>query len=106
MKLKPIKLPSTRTHRQLAKFINSHKLYDVKGREVCAHIDTYNYNTDRKIGRLRWPGKGRKGLRIMIWLVGVPFDPSNKIFEHTSSETYRRHREAREWVERNLFRKG
>lgn len=106
MRFRKLKLPPTRTHTQLAKFINSHKLYDTKGREVCAHIQSWTENTDRKIGRLRWPGNGRKGIKLVIWPVGVPPWPSNALYEHTSSETYRRHSEAREWVETNLRLKG
>ena len=100
-----LKLPPTRNHRQLADWINANKLVDDQGRLVEARVDSWRTNTDRKIGRLRWPGKGRQGLLLEIWPVGAVFYPDQRLFRHESSGTYRRHREAREWVERNLRRK-
>lgn len=111
-----MKLPPTRNHHQLANWINAHKLVDDRGRPVAAHVERIRTSTDRKIrdSRLRWPGKGRHGLRLEIWLQPLPFDQSlvekplhlpheeARLYRHTSSETYRRHTEARAWVEQNL----
>lgn len=100
-----MKVPPTRNHRQLAKWINAKRLYNCVGQRVCARVSASRVNTDRKIGRLRWPGKGRASLRLEIWIDGSStWDPSNKLYEHESGETYRRHSEAREWVSKNLRR--
>ena len=104
-----LKIPPTRNHRQLANWINEHQLVDSNGRLVCARVERWRTNTDRKIGRLRWPGKGRQGLLLEIWLVDpppkLPYD-QRRLFRHESGETYRRHSEAREWVEKNLRRQA
>jgi hypothetical protein len=100
-----LKLPPTRNHRQLANWINTNKLVDDQGRRVEARVTNWRTNTDRKIGRLRWPGKGREGLLLEIWPVGSFWHPDQRLFRHESSETYRRHSEARQWVEENLRRK-
>lgn len=97
----PICLPPTRTHHQLAKWINLRRIFNVHGQQVAAVVDSWRASTDTKIGRLRIAGKGRQGLRLRIRVVGVT-DLSATIYEHRSSETYRRHDEAREWVEKNL----
>ena len=100
-----LKLPPTRNHRQLAIWINEHKLVDDRGRLVCARVNRVRTSTDRKVGRLRWPGKGRQGLLLEIWLLeppsSLPYE-ARRLYRHESSETYRRHSEAREWVEQHL----
>lgn len=103
-----LKIPPTRNHRQLANWINAHTLVDDRGRLVRAQVDRIRTSTDRKIGRLRWPGKGRQGLILEIWLVDPPRQRSaeRRLYRHESSETYRRHSEAREWVEKNLRRQA
>lgn len=96
-----MRVPPTRNHRQLARWINAKRLYNCVGQRVCARVSAGRVSTDRKIGRLRWPGKGRASLRLEIWVDGTP---SAKLYEHESGETYRRHSEAREWVSKNLHR--
>ena len=103
-----LKIPLTRNHRQLANWINEQQLVDSRGRRVCAKVEQRRTSTDRKVGRLRWPGKGRQGLLLEIWLVDPPPKLSyeeRRLYRHESSETYRRHSEAREWVEKNLRRR-
>jgi hypothetical protein len=95
-----MKIPPTRNHRQLARWINDQKLVDDRGRQVVARVDPWRASTDRKIAgaRLRRPGKGRQGLRLGIYAKS----DCCLVYRHKSSETYRRHSEAREWVEQNL----
>ena len=50
-------------------------------------------NTDRKIGRLRSPGKGREGNKLT-----VKDSSEHKVFEHDSSETYRHNTEVAQWI--------
>lgn len=100
-----LKLPPTRNHRQLANLINAHQLVDDRGRPVAARIDRIRTSTDQRIPgtRLRRPGKGRQGLRLEIWPVGAEtWRPEQRLYQHESSETYRRHDEARAWVEQHL----
>lgn len=72
---------------QIAKWINEH-IPDYSA-EI---IDGY-CNTDRKSGRLRSPGKGRYGNRIIVRKDGVV------VFDHNSAETYRRNSEVEQWLE-------
>jgi hypothetical protein len=51
-------------------------------------------NTDRKIGRLRWPGKGRWASRLV-----VTDAKGNLLLDHNNAETYRRTREVRAWID-------
>lgn len=103
-----MKIPPTRNHRQLAKWINEHKLVDDRGRSVCARVECVKTSTDGRVAgtRFRRVGKGRQGLVLEIW----PADakplarPEERLYHHESSETYRRHDEARAWVEQNLRR--
>lgn len=102
-------LPPTRNHRQLAAFINKHKLVDADGRLVVARIERVTTNTDSRVAgtRFRRMGRGRKGLLLEIWPAGAKVfmpDPADRLFRHESSETYRKHSEARAWVEQNLRR--
>ena len=106
-----LKLAPTRNHRQLAHWINEQKLVDEQGRPVVARVDSVTTNTDTKVAgtRFRREGRGRNGLLLEIWLADpparVPF-AERRLYRHESSETYRRHREARTWVEQNLRRVG
>jgi hypothetical protein len=98
----------TRNHHQLAAWINAQRLVDAAGREVCARVDRVTTNTDGRVAgtRFRRVGRGRRGLVLEIWLNGASiFDPSSRLYRHESSETYRKHSEAREWVEKNLRRR-
>ena len=100
-----MKIPPTRNHRQLASWINAQKIVDDRGRSVVAHVDQIRTNTDRRIRgtRLRHPGKGRQGLVLEIWPIGADtWRPDQRLYRHTSSETYRRHAEARAWIAQNL----
>ncbi len=103
-----MKLPPTRNHRQLAAWLNTQRLVDVHGREVCARVEARTTNTDTRVAgtRFRRPGRGRKGLVLEIWPVGADtWRPEQRLFRHESGETYRRHSEAREWIAQNLHRK-
>ena len=100
-------LPPTRNHRQLASWINAHKLVDDRGRPVCARVESIQTNTDGRVAgtRFRRIGKGRQGLLLEIWLSGFSlFQPEARLYRHESSETYRKHSEARAWVEQYLHR--
>ena len=105
--MKRLVLPTTRNHRQLANWINVHKLVDDRGRRVCARVDRVKTSTDGRVAgtRFRRVGKGRQGLLLEIWPVGATqLRPEERLYRHESSETYRRHDEARVWVEHNLRR--
>lgn len=102
-----VTLPPTRNHRQLASWINAHKLVDDRGRPVVARVDRVRTSTDSRVAgtRFRRVGRGRQGLVLEIWLADVStFDPTAKLYRHESSETYRRHGEARAWIEQHLCR--
>jgi hypothetical protein len=110
MTTKTLRVPSTRNHRQLATWINAQQLVDDRGRPVEARVDRVRTSTDQKIRgtRLRRPGKGRQGLILEIWRAKSPaYVPQDelylcRLFRHESSETYRRHSEARAWVAQHL----
>lgn len=56
-------------------------------------ITRAHVNTDRKIGRLRSPGKGRVGNFLEV------FDADgNLIFSHNAAETYRHNDEVENWL--------
>jgi hypothetical protein len=102
-------LPPTRNHQQLADWINAGQLVDAHGRAICARVERVTTSTDTRVAgtRFRRVGKGRRGFRLEIWLSTAPLfmpDPADRLFSHTSSETYRKHSEARAWVEQNLRR--
>ena len=60
-----------------------------------AIVEPTVYNTDRKIGRLRKPGKGRKGLEIKV------YDKKGElVLEHNNAETYRHTGEVISWMRR------
>lgn len=53
-------------------------------------------DTDRKIGRLRIPGKGRRGNRILVRrLVDKVM-----VLDHNAAETYRTNQEVEDWISR------
>ena len=102
-----VKLPPTRNHRQLANWINQQQLIDDRGRSVTAHVTRIMTSTDSRVAgtRFRRSGKGRQGLLLEIWPIGVSMlRPDARLYRHESSETYRTHAEARVWVEQNLRR--
>ena len=112
-----MKIPPTKNHRQLAAWINASRLIDARGMEVVAHVEPSYTNTDSRVAgtRFRRVGKGRRGLKLEIWqralvfiapdgrVVPADFNKARPLYSHTSSETYRRHGEARAWVESNLW---
>lgn len=51
-------------------------------------------NTDRKCGRLRIPGKGRYGNRLIVRKQG------DIVLDHNSAETYRTNEEVEDWLKR------
>jgi hypothetical protein len=109
LKATRLALPPTRNHRQLANWINAQKLVDDRGRPVAARVDRITTSTDSRVAgtRFRRIGKGRPGLVLEIWLVEKPMHLPHaeaRLYRHESSETYRRHSEARAWVEQNLRR--
>lgn len=74
-------------------------------------------NTDRKIGRLRWPGKGRRGtlLTVKRRLPRCCTGPQHKyslgpycticgehssgiVFQHNAAETYRTNQDVVTWI--------
>lgn len=52
-------------------------------------------DTDRKIPgtRLRWPGKGRAGNRLV-----VTDESGNVVLDHNAAETYRCNEEVEQWL--------
>jgi len=51
-------------------------------------------NTDRKIGRLRSPGKGRYGNQLIVKDL-----QGNVVLDHNAAETYRYNEEVERWLE-------
>jgi hypothetical protein len=101
-------LPPTRNHRQLADWINTQQIVDSLGRPVAARVDRVTTSTDSRVAgtRFRRIGKGRTGLVLEIWPAHAKIlsRPEERLYRHASSETYRRHSEARTWIEQNLRR--
>jgi len=58
-----------------------------------ARIERGYCNTDRKVGRLRVPGKGREGNRLIVEFEG------RVVFDHNAAETYRHNQEVENWLE-------
>jgi hypothetical protein len=81
----------------IARWINEH-CPELEARIVRGYCDT-----DRKIGRLRWPGKGREGNKLEVWRRGET-DSSRyqPIFTHNAAETYRNNGEVEDWLRRYL----
>ena len=72
----------------IARFINEN-LPDLE-----AKIEQGYCNTDRKVGRLRVPGRGRIGSRLK----GRRRSDGKVILDHNSAETYRTNREVEAWL--------
>lgn len=80
--------PKRQTIKSLAKEIRE------RFPKLHVHIRSWKSDTDRKIGRLRWPGKGRTGDRITVT------DANGEVLlDHKNSETYRTTSEVREWLD-------
>lgn len=62
--------------------------------ELQAIVTQGHCNTDRKIGRLRRPGGGRRGSLVTVT------KGTQVIFQHNNAETYRHTGEVRDWIER------
>jgi hypothetical protein len=60
-----------------------------------ASIRRVEVSTDRKIGRLRWPGKGRRGNELTV----VHDETGVVLLCHNSAETYRRNIEVERWLD-------
>lgn len=73
----------------IAKWINA----NVEG--LTATIEQGYCNTDRKIGRLRVPGKGRRGNRLIVKHVS-----GYVVLDHNAAETYRYNKEVEDWLEK------
>lgn len=57
-------------------------------------------NTDRKVGRLRIPGKGRKGSHIQVYAWSTEVGKlGERLLNHNNAETYRCTAEVRQWME-------
>jgi len=78
--------------KQLAKFINE----NIKS--VEAVIEDGYCNTDRKIGRLRSPGKGRYGNKLVV----RDTETNAIVYEHNAAETYRENYEVCQWICKQL----
>lgn len=64
---------------------------------LVARIEEGYCNTDRKIGRLRVAGKGRRGSHL---IVHVKDHPRWIVLDHNSAETYRTNSEVEAWIEK------
>lgn len=63
-----------------------------------AHVERGYCNTDRKIGRLRWPGKGRRGTRLIVRERGQSaLSRDGLVLDHNAAETYRHNGEVLDW---------
>lgn len=88
----------TRRLTTIAKWINAHRL--VLG--LRAEIVEGYCNTDRKVGRLRSPGKGRTGNRLLVY----PLHKGERdglgrfrpVLDHNAAETYRSNDEVERWL--------
>ncbi len=72
--------------KQIAEWINANMP------SYTAEIVEGYCNTDRKAGRLRIPGKGRYGNRLIVRKAGAV------VLDHNSAETYRRNEEVEQWL--------
>ena len=59
-----------------------------------ARIEPGYCNTDRKMGRVRWPGKGRTGNRLIVTRYRTV------VLDHNAAETYRTNAEVERWLAR------
>lgn len=74
----------------IAAWINA----NLAGLGIAARIERGYCNTDRKIGRLRRPGKGRQGNRLIVTHGG------SVVLDHNAAETYRTNSEVEHWLRR------
>lgn len=72
----------------LAKVINE------SSRGFSATVVPGRSNTDRKVGRLRIPGKGREGNRLI-----VKNKKGQVVFDHNSAEPYRTNADVESWMQ-------
>jgi len=97
------KLKYGKTLKQVAKYINERS----KKLGVEAYVESWESSTDRhwKGSRLRWPGKGRNGSRIIVFKLGGSWINSGDIkLDHKNSDTYRRVDEVLQWL--NAWEQG
>jgi len=80
---------------------------------LVVKVERGHYSTDRKIGRLRWPGKGRTGTRIRVYRPWTPAElrayrrkhksepvtPGELLLDHNNAAPYRRTSDVRAWME-------
>jgi hypothetical protein len=81
--------------KQLAEEIN--RVYP----DLIATIERGFCNTDRHIKgtRLRHPGKGRRGNKLVVrWRHLFAIDPRSLVFTHNAAETYRCNDEVERWL--------
>ncbi len=74
-------------------------------------VEKSHANTDRQIGRLRWPGKGRDGTRIIVrdpaqmepprW-GAKPTNEPMVLLDHDNAETYRRTDDVKRWIDARI----
>lgn len=70
--------------------------------EVSAEV----MNTDRKMGRLRWPGKGRPGNCIRIYQRPETSDGwEREVFSYHTGEWPQTNECVEQWIERTLSHK-
>lgn len=65
-----------------------------------AEVSSSYCNTDRKAGRLRIPGKGRTGNRLVVRKGDAV------VLDHNSAQTYRTNAEVESWLSSELARGG
>jgi hypothetical protein len=73
----------------IARYIN-----ETHGDKLRAEVEQSYCNTDRKVGRLRWPGKGRYGNRLIV----TDVETGRTLLDHDAAETYRRNDEVEYWL--------
>lgn len=74
---------------------------------LIATIEEGYCNTDRKIRgtRLRHPGKGRTGNRLIVrWRHLSRFDREAVVLDHNAAEAYRTNQEVEDWLRRDAPR--
>jgi len=72
--------------------------------DLFAEITEGYCNTDRQIGRLRHPGKGRHGNRLIVRVRSARklFSEWPRLLDHNSAQTYRNNGEVEQWLEQLL----
>lgn len=95
----PTSIPPTKTHHDLAAWLNGLRMFR-------AVAESAKSNTDIHHGKIRVPGRGRRGVKLTVWWRrpnDMVRDPDEvKIYEHDTSECYRKHAEARAWIKHFL----